>query len=228
MLRPRGRRAPHRSCAELNTMMAFTTMQLLWAGPAAIVAAAVLGALAGIRRVPNNRVGVVEKRWTTRGSVASGFIALQGRAEYQRSLQEAARIKAMAEAEASKIRMPAEADAERAARVAIGQAMAVEEQVRAYGGPVYQLTQQVLGRFADAIQHSGADVVPKSVMGGAGTGGGQGSIMEAMLTMLLSDRMLQITPQASAAAGPEVAAIKGQILHSISRTAPKNDVVGSN
>jgi uncharacterized membrane protein YqiK len=160
----------------------------------------------------------------TESEVSIAIQTNQGRAEYQRSLQEAARVKTMAEAEASKIRMLAEADAEKAARVGIGQAMAVEEQVRAYGGPVYQLTQQVMGRFAEAIQHSGADVVPKIVMGGGGAGGGQGSVMETLLTMLLSDRMLQMTSQPGAPAGPEVAAIKGQILQSARKPLTANGV----
>jgi uncharacterized membrane protein YqiK len=151
----------------------------------------------------------------TESEVAIAVQTNQGRAEFQRSLQEASRIKAMAEAEASRVRLLAEAEAEKAARVGIGQAMAVEEQVRAYGGPVYQLTQQVLGRFAEAIERSGADVVPKIVMGGGSTG--QGSIMEAMLTMLLSDRLMQAASTPGAAAGPEVAAIKGQILASVAR-----------
>jgi hypothetical protein len=156
----------------------------------------------------------------TESEVSIAIQTNQGRAEYQRSLQEANRTKTMAEAEASKVRMLAEADAERIARVGIGQAMAVEEQVRAYGGPVYQLTQQVLGRFAEAIQHSGADVVPKIVMGGAT--GGQGSVMESLLTMLLSDRMLQTATQPGTAAGPEVTAIKGKILESIRRPTSTN------
>ena len=46
-------------------------------------------------------------------------------------------------------------------RVGIAQATAIEEQVRAYGGPRLQLTQQVLNRFAEAIQVSQVDVVPK-------------------------------------------------------------------
>src|SRR5689334_1813514 len=91
----------------------------------------------------------------TESEVSIAIQTNQGRAEYQRSLQEAARVKTMAEAEASRIRMLAEAEAEKAARVGVGQAMAVEEQVRAYGGPVYQLTQQVMNRFAEAVQHSG-------------------------------------------------------------------------
>ena len=155
----------------------------------------------------------------TASEVAISIQTNQGRAEYQRSLQEAARIKAMAEAEASRIRMLAEANAEQAARVGIGEAMAVEEKVRAYGGPVYQLTQQVMSRFAEAIQQSGADIVPKVVMGAGGkaeggTGGG-GTMIEALLGVMLSDRMLQMAGQSSASPGAEVSAIKDNIRRSL-------------
>ena len=37
----------------------------------------------GIRYIPNNRIGIVEKRWSRKGSVKSGFIALHGEAGYQ-------------------------------------------------------------------------------------------------------------------------------------------------
>jgi uncharacterized membrane protein YqiK len=129
----------------------------------------------------------------------------QGKAEYERSRQEASRIQTLASAEAEKIRILGEgeakriqaiagADAERTARVGIAQAMAIEEQVRAYGGPKLQLTQQVLNRFAEAIQSSQVDVVPKILI--AGQGGGQngggpmtGNVMEALLTLMLSDKM---------------------------------------
>jgi hypothetical protein len=100
----------------------------------------------------------------------------QGKAEYQRSIQQAAQIRALAEAEAEKI-----------ARIGIAQALATEEQVRAYGGPQFQVTQQVLNRFAEAIQESQVDVVPRVVVG-ANKENGSGNIMEALLTMLLSDR----------------------------------------
>ena len=100
----------------------------------------------------------------------------QGKAEYQRSIQQAAQIRALAEAEAEKI-----------ARIGIAQALATEEQVRAYGGPQFQVTQQVLNRFAEAIQQSQVDVVPRVVVG-ANKENGSGNIMEALLTMLLSDR----------------------------------------
>jgi hypothetical protein len=42
--------------------------------------------LSGIRFIPNNRIGVVEKRWSFgKGSVKSGLIALNGEAGYQQS-----------------------------------------------------------------------------------------------------------------------------------------------
>jgi uncharacterized membrane protein YqiK len=114
----------------------------------------------------------------------------QGKAEYQRSIQQAAQVRALAEAESDKVKMMASAEAEKAARVGIGQALAIEEQVRAYGGPQFQLTQSVMARFAEALQTSGVDVVPKIVVGSSsGKDGGQGGVLETLLTMLLSEKM---------------------------------------
>jgi uncharacterized membrane protein YqiK len=136
----------------------------------------------------------------------------QGRADLARAQQQAAQITALATAEAEKTRLIgsgeaarisalAGAEAERAARVGIAQAMATEEQVRAYGGPRYQLTQQVMARFAEAIERAGVDVVPKIVIGsrdghdgnGASGSGGVaplgGSVLEALLAILLSERV---------------------------------------
>ena len=70
-----------------------------------------------------------------------------GKAEYQRSVQQAAQIRALA----------------------------IEEQVRAYGGPQLQLTQQVLSRFAEAVEQAKVDVVPKIVVGGGKDGAAGGS-----------------------------------------------------
>jgi len=55
-------------------------MVLSWSTTAILVSAAVaaLAVLAGVRWVPNNRVGVVEKRFSPSGSVGSGFVALRG------------------------------------------------------------------------------------------------------------------------------------------------------
>ncbi|MBL8055212.1 MAG: hypothetical protein JNK29_00875 [Anaerolineales bacterium] len=125
----------------------------------------------------------------------------QGKAEYMRAQQQAAQIRTLAEAEA-----------ERVARVGIAQALATEEQVRAYGGPQFQVTQTVLNRFAEAIQQSRVDVVPRIMVGGGSgqAGGGSGSIMEALLTLLLSDRLgLKAFDQGERS--PEVEALRAEI-----------------
>lgn len=141
----------------------------------------------------------------------------QGKAEYQRALQQAAQMRALAEAEsaraqtlaqgeaariratgaadADRIRATGEAEADKTARLGVAQAVAIEEQVRACGGPQFQLTRQVMERFAEAVQQSGVDLVPKVVIGGGSNGDGKaggmygGNVMEALLTLLLSDKL---------------------------------------
>src|SRR4029078_11517469 len=116
---------------------------------------------------------------------------------------EGERTRLIGAGEAARVSSLAAAEAERAARCGVAQAMAIEEQVRAYGGPRYQLTQQVMARFAEAIQQSGVDIVPKVVIGGSGRDGRDGhegsgdgsgspiggSVLEALLTILLSEKM---------------------------------------
>ncbi len=132
----------------------------------------------------------------------------QGKAEYQRSIQQAAQIRALAEAEAEKV-----------ARIGIAQALATEEQVRAYGGPQFQVTQQVLQRFADAIQQAGVDIVPRILIKGGGGEGdtGTGSVIEALMAMLLSEKLgSAVTDQGERS--PEIEALRKQIRESMQST----------
>ncbi len=144
----------------------------------------------------------------------------QGKAEYQRSIQQAAQIRALAEAESEKI-----------ARIGIAQALATEEQVRAYGGPQFQMTQQVLNRFSEAIQSSGVDVVPRVVVSGGGANGEQGgssssNVMEGLLTMLLSERYEALTQEAERAPrSPEAEALREQIRKDLqNKTTPPEEM----
>src|SRR5512141_2207499 len=135
----------------------------------------------------------------------------QGKAEYQRSIQQASQIRALAEAEAEKI-----------ARIGIAQALATEEQVRAYGGPQFQVTQQVLNRFSEAVQQSKVDVVPRVVVG-ASKDGGSGNIMEALLTMLLSDRFSALSNEAQGARSDEAEQLRTEIRKSMTNKTDKKE-----
>src|SRR5690242_1171915 len=56
----------------------------LWVVGSLVVGAVALIVLSGIRYIPNNRVGIVEKLWSLRGSVPEGRImALNGEAGFQ-------------------------------------------------------------------------------------------------------------------------------------------------
>ncbi|MBI5029182.1 MAG: flotillin family protein [Chloroflexi bacterium] len=132
----------------------------------------------------------------------------QGKAEYQRAVQQAAQIRTLAEAESEKV-----------ARIGIAQALATEEQVRAYGGPQFQVTQTVLNRFAEAIQQSQVDVVPRVMISGDGKQGGSGNVMEGLLALLLSERMgVQATEDRQRS--PEAEALREQVRASLKTDKP--------
>jgi uncharacterized membrane protein YqiK len=149
-----------------------------------------------------------QQQLLTESEIAITVQENQGKAEYQRSLQKSAEIRVLAEAEA-----------ERAARVGIGQAIATEEQVRAYGGPKFQVTQQVMNRFAEAIETAKVDVVPRIVVGGGaagGAGGGTGGsgLLDALLAMVLSDKLGDGVRNDGAAA-PELEHLRTSIRQSL-------------
>lgn len=140
----------------------------------------------------------------------------EGKASYQRSLQEAAKIKALAEAEA-----------EREARIGIAKAVAIEEQVRAYGGPQFQVLQQVMERFSTAIEKSGIDIVPKMVVQNGGGEGRGYSAFEGLMSLILAQELdIDLgTGSREGAVGDEIRRIRESILRSMSNpSAPATDV----
>ena len=151
-----------------------------------------------------------ESRAKQQASITESEISIavqsnQGKADFARAQQqasqiqtlahaEAERIRLVAEGEAKKIRVLAESEAERAARVGVAQAMAIEEQVRAYGGPQFQLVQQVMNRFAEAVEQSKVDVVPKITMGTNGHGSG---LIEGLLGTMLTEKLSALAGEVS-------------------------------
>ncbi len=162
----------------------------------------------------------------TESEIAITVQSNQGKADFARAQQEANRIQTLAtaeaernritaEGEAKKIKAIAEADAERAARVGVAQALAVEEQVRAYGGPQFQLVQQVMARFAEAVETSKVDLVPKIQMG---TQEGKGNFIESLLTLMLSEKVGNLAGVAPIAPrDPEAERIRQDLMKGMSK-----------
>lgn len=118
-----------------------------------------------------------QQKFLTESEININIQSNQGKAEYLRSLQEASKIKALAEAEA-----------EKEARIGIGKAIAVEEQVRAYGGPSYQVTQDIMNKFTEAIKQSKIDIVPKTVIS-MGEGSNDANVFKLLLSLITSEKL---------------------------------------
>lgn len=118
----------------------------------------------------------------------------EGRAAYQKSLHDAERVKAMANADAAKIKAIAAAEAEKEAKIGISKAVAIQEQVKAYGGPKYQVLQDVVAKYANAIEKGQIQIVPHTYMNMGGSEG-QGSMnpLESLLTLILSGQIDGLT-----------------------------------
>jgi uncharacterized membrane protein YqiK len=164
-----------------------------------------------------------------------------GRAELQRAQQDAERVKTLAAAdaqrvklladgEATRIKLTAEADADREARVGIGKAIAIEEQVRAYGGPQLQLIQDVMTKLAMAIETAKIPIVPSTYveMGGSGgegenTGGGGANAFNLLMTLLATEKLQSTGPVADTdpVQADAVRAIKSSIRDQMGNPAAK-------
>ncbi|QUI25209.1 flotillin family protein [Vallitalea pronyensis] len=98
-----------------------------------------------------------------------------GKAAYQRSLHDAEKIKALAIAES-----------EKEAKMGIGKAIAIHEQVKAYGGPKYQVLQDIVTKYTAAIENGSIQVVPNTLVNMGGEGSGNINPLEAFITLLLA------------------------------------------
>lgn len=113
-----------------------------------------------------------------------------GKAELQKARQDAEKQKTLADAEAYKVKRIAEAQAEMKARLGIAQAIATKEQVNAYGGPQYQVIQDVMTKFTESIKEGKINIVPNNVVTMGGTGSGNNvNAVESLLAVLLSEKL---------------------------------------
>jgi uncharacterized membrane protein YqiK len=154
-----------------------------------------------------------QQRLLTESDINIQIQSNQGKADYQRSLQEAAKIKTLAEA-----------DAEREARVGIGKSIAIEEQVRAYGGPQYQVVQDVMTKFTSAIEKAQVDIVPKTVvsMGGQEQGSSVNAF-EMLLGLLVSEKLGVKFNSENKEENARVQSIKQSIMKTIEQNTKTNE-----
>lgn len=183
------------------------------------------------RELKESESKAAQQKFLTESDINIQIQSNQGKAEYQRAMQEAnkiktiaeaesSKIKSLAEGEAAKIKAIAEAEAEKEARVGVGKAIAIQEQVRAYGGSRYQLIQDIMNRFTGAIEKSGIDIVPKTFisMGSDKGGGSMANAFELLMGLLVNEKLgLELGDEGSKEEDPKIKSIKDSILKSMDR-----------
>ena len=142
----------------------------------------------------------------------------QGKASLRRATQEAEqtrtiaraesdRLKIIGEGEAAKVVALAGAEADRITKTGLATAETIEKQAAASGGAQFQLTRQVVERLAEALEKSGVDIVPRvqiSSGGDHGEGSG-GSLIQALIGMMLSEKGMALGVATGAANDKAVA-----------------------
>jgi len=129
----------------------------------------------------------------------------EGKAKLAQAKQEAETVQVIAKATADRVRLEGQGEADRIKSVGFAEAdktralglataEATAKQVEAYGGPQYQLSSQVLTRFAEAVEKGKLSLVPQVVVGGGHEAGGAGNLVEAMLAMLLTEKSMDRKP----------------------------------
>jgi hypothetical protein len=146
-----------------------------------------------------------------------------GSAAAKKATQEAEVIRVTAMANADQVRYMADADATREAKVGVAKAIAIEEQVRAYGGAANQLTSDVMSKIAMAVQEGKMDIVPKTVvnMGGAeGEGGNSANNAFGMfMALLATDKLKETTSTSREPDSEAVRTLRKGIMDSIAADA---------
>jgi uncharacterized membrane protein YqiK len=145
------------------------------------------------------RATALQQTQLTQSQIEISIQENAGRAEAVKAIQEGQKITTLAGAEARKIEVTAEAQGIAEAKIGLGKAIAVTEQVKAYGGPAYQVAQDVMSRLAYAIETSHVPIVPQTVisMGGSGddgdgggsAGGAFGNLLSLLMTLTSGEKL---------------------------------------
>jgi uncharacterized membrane protein YqiK len=169
------------------------------------------------RELKQSEATAVQQTALTESNINISIQENLGRADAARAVQDGEKIRTLARANADQIKFLAEADSVREAQVGIGKAIAVDQNVQAYGGPGFVLTQSVMERFSAAVENGQIPIVPRTVVemgGGNGDGpiGGGGSNAFGLLMTLLATEKLTGEPTAETIHDDSVEALRKQIL----------------
>ncbi|MBU6268960.1 MAG: flotillin family protein [Sphingomonadales bacterium] len=117
---------------------------------------------------------------------------------------EADRVRLIGEGEAAKMIALAAADAERITKTGLATAETIARQAEASGGAHNQLTRQIVERLAEALEKSGVDIVPRIQIasGGNDVGGGP---LAALIGMMLSQKGEELLAEPKALAATDTA-----------------------
>ncbi len=167
------------------------------------------------RELKQSEATAVQQTALTQSNINIAIQENVGKADAARAVQDGEKIRTLARANADQIKFLAEADSVREAQVGIGKAIAVEQNVEAYGGPNFVLTQSVMERFSTAVENGRIPIVPQTVVemgGGDGQGVGGGTNAFALLMALLATERLTGEPTAGGRHDDTVDAMRSRIL----------------
>ncbi len=131
----------------------------------------------------------------TKSSLAIEINENMGKAALAKAQQDAERVRVEARANAERLKQEGEGEASKVQQIGLANAAATAKQVEAYGGPQYQMLQQVMNRIAEAAENGHLALVPQIMVNGSGAGGTSGSpaqgggLIDGLLAMMLSDKL---------------------------------------
>jgi hypothetical protein len=145
------------------------------------------------RELKQSEATAVQQTALTQSNINISIQENVGKADAARAVQDGEKIRTLARANADQIKFLAEAESVREAQVGIGKAIAVDQNVQAYGGPGFVLTQSVMERFSTAVENGQIPIVPQTVVGmgggGDGDGGGGTNAFALLMTLLATEKL---------------------------------------
>jgi len=122
----------------------------------------------------------------------------QGKAGLERAKHDAEKLVAMANADAAKVKALGEAEADKIAAIGNAEAEAITNKVKAYGGAKYQLIQDIISKYTQAIEAGNVQIVPNTYVNmGSSKEGSFPSPLEGLIGLMFTEKIdsFNFTPE---------------------------------